>query len=129
MTALELLQSADRDVLVARWQGLFKCEPPPRVHIGLLRGVLAWHAQCEANGLKALPPPSPSPEPIVSGRAAAGLRPGARLLREWRGQTHEVRVVHQGFEYAGSTYKSLSAIARAITGTPWSGPAFFGTKR
>lgn len=125
MSALESLQSADRDTLVSRWQGLFKCEPPPRVHIGLMRGVLAWHAQCEANGVT-LPP---QPEPAAPGRAAPGLRPGTRLLREWRGTTHEVRVIPQGFEYAGKTYKSLSAIARAITGTPWSGPAFFGLKR
>jgi hypothetical protein len=57
------------------------------------------------------------------------LRSGARLLREWRGVTHEVLVAGEGFLYAGKTYKSLSAIARAITGTHWSGPLFFGIKR
>lgn len=45
MTAsLELLQLANGDAIVARWQGLFKCKPPPGEHIGLLRNVLAWHA-------------------------------------------------------------------------------------
>ena len=59
----------------------------------------------------------------------SALSPGTRLLREWHGATHEVLVEAHGFEYAGKNYKSLSAVARAITGTPWSGPAFFGTKR
>ncbi|WP_159590884.1 DUF2924 domain-containing protein [Hydrogenophaga sp. BPS33] len=131
MSALDSLQSADREFLASRWQGLFKCDPPARVHIGLMRGILAWHAQCEASGVK--PPPSQSvpvlPDPAASGRPAPGLRQGTRLIREWRGATHEVLVISQGFEYAGETYKSLSAIARAITGTPWSGPAFFGVKR
>lgn len=126
MTALESLQSAHRDALVVRWQGLFKCEPPARVHIGLIRGVLAWHAQCESNGVK---PPSLQPDPVAPSRTAPGLSQGTCLIREWRGATHEVLVTSQGFEYAGKTYKSLSAIARAITGTPWSGPAFFGVKR
>ncbi|WP_159591086.1 DUF2924 domain-containing protein [Hydrogenophaga sp. BPS33] len=126
MNALESLESADREFLVALWQGLFKCEPPARVSIGLMRGVLAWHAQCEANGIK----PSPSnPEPVATVHTAPPLLPGTRLLREWRGATHEVRVIPEGFEYAGETYKSLSRIARTITGTPWSGPAFFGVKR
>ena len=62
-------------------------------------------------------------------RPQVALRPGTRLLREWQGTTHEVRVLDAGFDYAGQTYKSLSAVARAITGTPWSGPLFFGIKR
>jgi hypothetical protein len=56
------------------------------------------------------------------------LAPGARLVREWQGRTHQVTVLAAGFEYAGQTYRSLSAIARTITGTPWSGPAFFGVR-
>ena len=55
-----------------------------------------------------------------------GLEEG--LLREWQGQTHHVTVVEGGFEYDGKVWRSLSAIARSITGTPWSGPAFFGLK-
>ena len=54
-------------------------------------------------------------------------KPGARLLREWQGKTHEVIVVEDGdFLYAGARYRSLSKIARVITGTQWSGPSFFG---
>ena len=51
---------------------------------------------------------------------------GTRLIREWDGQRHEVTVVHGGFEYRGRRYRSLSAIASAITGTHWNGRRFFG---
>ncbi len=54
--------------------------------------------------------------------------PGTRLVREWQGERHEVTAVRGGFEYRGATYRSLSAIARKITGTQWNGPAFFGLR-
>jgi hypothetical protein len=57
------------------------------------------------------------------------VRPGARLVREWRGRTHTVVVTEEGFEFAGKTYSSLSKIAQAITGAHWSGPRFFGLNR
>lgn len=53
---------------------------------------------------------------------------GTRLIREWRGQRHEVTVVQGGYEFQGRLYKSLSAIAKVITGTHWNGPAFFGLR-
>lgn len=56
------------------------------------------------------------------------LRPGARLIREWNGETHEVLVVEDGFQWRGETWRSLSVIAREMTGTQWSGPRFFGLK-
>src|SRR6476660_7733287 len=57
------------------------------------------------------------------------LKPGTRLIREWRGQTHEVVVLDGGFSWQGTQCNSLSAIARKITGTAWSGPLFFGLKQ
>jgi hypothetical protein len=62
-------------------------------------------------------------------RRAAGPVPGTRLVRDWQGERHEVTVLADGFEYAGRPYRSLSAIARAITGTQWNGPAFFGLRQ
>ena len=59
-------------------------------------------------------------------RQQVGLTCGTRLLREWHGQRHEVVVKENGFLYAGKTYRSLTAVARAITGTAWSGNRFFG---
>ncbi|MDX1485586.1 MAG: DUF2924 domain-containing protein [Alphaproteobacteria bacterium] len=54
--------------------------------------------------------------------------PGTRFLREWQGETHTVSVTEGGFLHKGQTYQSLSAVAREITGTRWSGPAFFGLR-
>lgn len=64
-------------------------------------------------------------------RTAAGtatLSPGTRLLREWQGRTYHVTVIASGFEFGGKVWRSLSAIARSITGTAWSGPALFGLR-
>jgi hypothetical protein len=118
--------TAERDVLVSRWKAAFHREPPPRVHTSLMRRVLAWQAQIEASGTKTL---FHSPAQSSPPKAAPLLPPGTRLLREWQGATYEVLVLPNGFQYSGKTYTSLTAIARTITGTPWSGPAFFGVKR
>ena len=64
-----------------------------------------------------------APDPGVS------LKPGARLVREWRGRTHTVTVTEDGFDYAGTSYPSLTRIAKKITGAHWSGPRFFGFVR
>lgn len=56
------------------------------------------------------------------------LTPGTRLVREWQGKTYQVTVLKSGFEMDHQTYPSLSAVARKITGTAWSGPLFFGLK-
>lgn len=54
------------------------------------------------------------------------LTPGTRLVRDWHGQGHTVTVLEDGFEYDGKHWKSLTAIAKAITGNQWNGPLFFG---
>ncbi len=64
----------------------------------------------------------------LSAGPAIRLKPGLRLVREWRGETHDVLVLEDGFEWNGQRRRSLSAIAREITGTRWSGPLFFGLK-
>ena len=60
--------------------------------------------------------------------AAPRIKPGTRLIRQWHGAVHRVTVLENGFAYRGEHYRSLFSIARAITGTRWSGPAFFGLK-
>jgi hypothetical protein len=62
-------------------------------------------------------------------RSRNGPVAGTRLVREWNGQRCEVTVVQGGYEYEGRRYQSLSSIARAITGTRWNGPAFFGLRK
>jgi hypothetical protein len=58
----------------------------------------------------------------------SAIKPGTRLLREWQGVTHEVIMLEDGVRYRGETWRSLSAVAREITGVRWSGPLFFGLK-
>ena len=65
-------------------------------------------------------------DPIEPPPTRVPLCPGTRLLREWNGRQHFVEVVDKGFVFDGKTYRSLSAIARRITGAHWSGPRFFG---
>jgi DUF2924 family protein len=62
----------------------------------------------------------------VTPTPSLSLKPGARLVREWHGRTHIVTVTDDGFEYAGTSYASLTKIAKRITGAHWSGPRFFG---
>ena len=61
-------------------------------------------------------------------RSGASYNTGTRLVRSWKGELHEVTVVEHGFEYRGQRFRNLSAIARTITGTRWSGPVFFGLR-
>ena len=61
-------------------------------------------------------------------RARPELKSGTRLVREWQGRSYEVLVIDDGFSWQGTHHRSLSAIARKITGTAWSGPLFFGVK-
>ena len=65
-------------------------------------------------------------EPVSAQTSRIRIKPGTRLLREWHGTTHEVLVTDQGFVWDGATYRSLSAIAFAITGAKWNGHRFFG---
>jgi hypothetical protein len=136
LTQIGALTSMDAKALKARWRELFDTEPPP-YNRRFLESRLAYRIQELAyGGLK--------PETVerlaalaegVSGKATrrarmAQERPitGTRLLREWRGVEHSVTVRDDGFEYEGRPFKSLSAVARLITGTRWNGWIFFGLK-
>ena len=61
-----------------------------------------------------------------SDAAAASATPGTHLVRDWNGRTYRVQVTEAGYVLDGTTYRSLSAVAKRITGTAWSGPRFFG---
>jgi hypothetical protein len=60
--------------------------------------------------------------------SAASLKVGTRLVRQWQGATHQVEIVDAGYLYQDRQYQSLSQVARAITGSNWSGPRFFGLR-
>ena len=117
----------DRETLLKRWQALFGRAPVRHTHASFMRLVLAWQFQAGNKAGAALKLPSLLPK--HSRRRGNALRTGTRLVRTWQGRTYHIQVTDTGFEYAGKTYRSLSAIARCITGTAWSGPAFFGIDR
>ena len=71
---------------------------------------------------------SSSPSSRRSSSPEQNLLVGTRLLREWQGIEHTVTVLDSGFEWEGRPYASLSSVARAITGTRWNGPLFFGLR-
>jgi hypothetical protein len=67
-----------------------------------------------------------SAEEAAPVRRRRGLRPGTVLVREWHGVGHQVTIIEQGVLFRGERYRSLSEVARLITGARWSGPRFFG---
>lgn len=120
--------------LRAEWRRLHRVEPPPRLSRDLLVRGIAYKIQEQAQGgpsaalkrrLRRLAEQIASGADMANG-SGSRLRPGARLVREWRGATHSVIALEYGFEYEGKRYRSLSQIAKAITGAHWSGPRFFG---
>jgi hypothetical protein len=130
VSALAELATLDRPALVKRWQVAFDVPAPRGCQVTLLRHALAWHVQMQAMSKSAGASQARKATQALrkASASAVDLSPGTRLLREWQGQTHHVTVVQGGFEYDGKMWRSLSAVARSITGTPWSGPAFFGLK-
>ncbi len=131
---LQALAEMDYDALRAEWRRLYRAHPPKRVSRDLLKLGVAWKVQERAYGglgattkrrLANLAKTVERNGDVTRNRVAR-LKPGARFVREWRGETHTVIVLEDGFEWKGTQWRSLSAIARKITGVHWSGPRFFG---
>lgn len=128
------LQGLDTDELRIRWSEVFGCEPIARMSRDLLIRAIAHRLQeREHRGMskkarrdltrhmRALQQTGSISEP-----KQAGIKNGTNLIREWNGKVHRVEVTDNGFVWNGERHRSLSSIARAITGTRWSGPRFFG---
>jgi len=129
------LPTLNKAQLLPIWAENFKAPPPPKLRKELMVPILAYRMQEREYGGLSLATRRRLKEIAISTRlkplgrtTAADIQEGTRLMRSWKGETHEVRVFSDRFEYRGKTFGSLSEIARAITGTRWSGPAFFGTK-
>jgi len=121
------LESMSRAELRVAWKRQIRTMPP-NVSAGLLRLALAHHLQSKVTGgiTKAM---ERKLQEIAHGAAAARVTPGTRFVREWRGKIHVVTLTEDGrYCWQDREWTSLSMVARAITGTQWSGPAFFGTK-
>ncbi len=133
---LASLPKMDRRALLTLWREAFGEPPKSPFRREVLVPLLAYRLQERVfGGLK------PSTGKRLRELLGAGLngrtpdevlglrpKPGTRFVREWKGKLHEVSVLPDGYEYDGRIYRSLSEIARLISGTRWSGPAFFGLK-
>ena len=131
------LQGLDTPVLRALWGEELGRPPPKHLSRDLLMRAMAYHIQEKADGvlnkaarkrLGQLADPT-SDHTYRSKPPMPRLKPGTRLVREWRGEVHQVTVIDDGFDYREARYTSLSRIAREITGTRWSGPLFFGLRK
>jgi Protein of unknown function (DUF2924) len=124
------IRSLALDALQRRWRAAFGRSPPSALSKDLLGRMLAFRLQERAFG--GLNRESLS---LLDGFARhtvlprRRLKPGTVLVRDYQGERHIVTVTPDGFDWQGMTYTSLSAIARAITGTAWSGPRFFALAR
>ena len=132
--ALSRLPQLDLGELRELWCRLYKSEAAPRLSRDLLVRAVAYRMQEVASGG---PPLELQRQLREIGlelqqtgrlRIRPRLKPGTRLMREWQGRSYEVLVLDDGFSWQGTHYGSLSAIARKITGTAWSGPLFFGLR-
>jgi len=134
IVGLEALTIAD---LRIEWRRLYRTTPPTRLSRDLLIRGVAYRVQAGAEGglslaakrrLRALSEGAnrrgklAEPAPVFQ-------KPGTKLVREWHQQVHTVSVLDDGFEYQGERYRSLTRIARRITGVHWSGPRFFGISK
>ena len=119
-----------RDQALQDWEAAFGSPPPPYLSVGFMQKALAHEAQCKSLGGLA-PATRRALQQIASGKPGSSIntgtiRPGAHLVREWNGRTYQVEVRDGGYQMDGKSWPSLSAIAKHITGTTWSGPRFFG---
>jgi hypothetical protein len=120
---------AERERLIDQWRLLYRCEPPDKIRSCWLRMAVAHRRQERAHGTlkpslrRQLLAHRQTNEPAPVCKKAA---PGTVLVREWQGISHTVTVLDKGVSYDGKLYRSLTAVADAITGAHWSGPEFFG---
>ncbi len=134
---LAAMPSMDIAKLITTWESVLKEPAPKHLRKQILLPLLVYKLQERTHG-------GPSPElklrlrklaksfesnPEKAAAPQLNIKPGTRLIRKWQGTAHHVTVSEKGFEYKGQRYKSLSQIARSITGTRWSGPLFFGLKQ
>jgi hypothetical protein len=127
---IERVRSLGLDALRSLWRTTLRSSPPPAFTKDLMARFLCWHIQEPALGGL-----DPRTAELLDGftrgeRPAAErrLKPGTVLVREYQGERETVTVIPGGYVWRETTYASLSTIARAITGTAWNGPRFFGLR-
>ena len=135
------LEGHDLNGLRRQWRARLGGEPPAHLSRWLLIRVLAYRLQSDAFGgldksiqrilrsAKSGDAAAPFDRRAPQTRDGVGLKPGALLVREWKGKLERVMILEEGFAWNGQTFGSLSQIARAMTGTNWNGHRFFGLRQ
>jgi hypothetical protein len=130
-TEIDHVRSLGLDELRARWRATYGHAPPRALTKDLIARMITYRLQQEAFGrldrqtARLLDRLAQGKKPELGRR----LKPGTVIVREYRGEQHTVTVVPDGFLWREATYSSLSVIAKAITGTAWNGPRFFGLRQ
>jgi hypothetical protein len=127
---IDHVRSLGLDALRTLWRTTLRSPPPPAFTKDLMARFLCWHIQEQALG-ELDPATAKILDGFVRGNkrvAERRLKPGTVLVREYLGERHTVTVIPGGYVWGETTYASLSIIARAITGTTWNGPRFFGLR-
>ena len=121
--------------LKSEWQRYFKTPPPAKSSREFLSKNISWQKQAKEQGLnlkrfdRIMSTALAQHETGKKVKPELIVRPGTKFIRQWQGKKHEVESTGSVFLYNGESYKSLSAIARKITGTQWNGKVFFGVKK
>lgn len=129
---IDRVRSLGLDELRTLWRTTLRSSPPPALTKDLVARFICWHIQGQTLGgldrdtAKLLDSLARGDKPGADGPRR--LKPGTVLVREYQGERHTVTIVPGGYLWREATYASLSMIARAITGTAWSGPRFFGLR-
>ena len=137
VTEIARIGNLDATALRVLWPAWFGKPPPARMRRDMLVVALAYRIQCTTlagltkrtvRTLEAVATSEFGEAAVRTTGQPRRLRPGTKLVREWHGVVHDVAVDADGFVWDGTRYRSLSAVARAITGTRWNGLVFFGLK-
>ena len=130
------LPAMNKAQLLEIWERTFPTPPPAKLRKELMVPILAHRMQEAVHGglsrtararLQRLIDERPTASARVRKERSAS-QPASKLIRSWGGEIHEVLITAEGYVYRGETFRKLSPIAKRITGTQWSGPAFFGTR-
>lgn len=123
------------ELLKTEWQRYFKTPPPRKSSREFLSKNLSWQQQAKEQGINLKRFNRMMETALSQYELGKKVKPeliiksGTKFIRQWQGKKHEVEAAGSVFIYNGETYKSLSAIARKITGTRWNGKVFFGVKK